>query len=55
MAFAKQQVSLCLWANQEEKIVSFYEMPGWVYYHYQTKDEMVQDMERFVTDNYRFQ
>lgn len=55
MTFAKQQASLCLWANHEEKIVSFHEMSGWVYYNYQTKEEMIKDMERFETDNYRFQ
>ena len=55
MAFSKQNVFFDLWENQKEKIISFHEMFGWAYYSFQTKEEMAKAIERFVTDNYRFQ
>ncbi len=55
MTSVKCKVSLKLWINQEEKIISFHEMPGWTYRCYQKKEDMTCEVEQFVTDNYRFQ
>lgn len=47
--------SQCVWMHPQEKIISFHEMPGWVCFRYASKEEMTGEMERFISESFRFQ
>lgn len=43
-----------LWINPEDQIVSFSEVDGWIHCHYQSQNEMVQQLEQLVAKQFRF-
>lgn len=44
-----------LWISPEEQVVSFNEVDGWMHCQYQSQDEMLQQLDQLVANQFRFQ